>query len=81
MVIDCPGCIYLDIALPEEELQTCQFFLSTVADTVLLQHPACANLNIYTLRIKIKAPRFNQSQLRPQLEHRQSPLHQLPAYL
>ena len=60
-VIDCPGCIYLDIALPEEELQTCQFFLSTVQDMVLLGYPACKNLNIYTLRIKNIAPKHNQS--------------------
>ena len=38
-VLDCVGCVYLDIALPEE-LQTCQCFQSTVHDTVLLGHPA-----------------------------------------
>ena len=71
-VIDCPWCIYLDVALPKEELQTCQFFLSTVHDTVLLGHPACANLNIYILRINNTALKFNQAQLRPQLDHTQT---------
>ena len=71
-VIDCPGYIYLDIALPEEELQTYQFFLSPVHDTVLIGHPACANLNIYTCRIKNIASKVIQSQLRPQLDHTQT---------
>ena len=62
-VIECPGCICLDIALPEEELQTCKLFLSTVHDAVLLGHPVCANLNIYTLRIKNIVRKFNHSQL------------------
>ena len=70
-VIDFPQCIYLKIALPED-LQTCQFFLSTVHDSLLLGHPACAYLNIYTLRTKNIAPMFNQAQLRPQLDHTQA---------
>ena len=64
-LIDYPGCVYLQNPLPKEELQMCRLFLSAICDTVLLGHPACANLNIYTLRIKNIVPKFNQAKLKP----------------
>ena len=66
-IICCPGCITLGIALTDQDLHRCQFFLSTVHDTIFLGHPACHRLNMYTLQIENMALKFNQHQLQPQL--------------
>ena len=79
-IICCPRCITLDTALPNEELHTCQFFLGTVHDTILLGHPACNHLNVYTLQIQNMTPKFNQHQLQHHLELDTTEAKQIPSF-
>ena len=61
------GCINLDIAAPGKKLINSQFFVSNHHNQILIEHPSCDTLGVYTLHMQNKAPTFDQSKLLPQL--------------
>ena len=68
-IIDCPGCITLEVGQPGQKLHNRQFFISPVHNTVLLGHPTCDKLQIYDVNVDNLAPRFDQKKLLPQVDN------------
>ena len=62
-ILQTPECITLQIGLPGKKLISSQFFLSYKHDQILIGHPACSKLRVYTLNVDNMAPDFDQKKL------------------
>ena len=67
-IIRSKGCITLQIGLPGSKLKSAQFFISEQHDQILIGHPTCDKLKVYTLNVRNKAPKFDHSKLLPLLD-------------
>ena len=54
-IIRSKGCITLQIGLPGSKLKSAQFFISEQHDQILIGHPTCDKLKVYTLNVHNKA--------------------------
>ena len=67
-IIRSKGCITLQIGLPGSKLNSAQLFISEQHDHILIGHPTCDKLKVYTLNVCNKAPKFDHPKLLPLLD-------------